>query len=157
MSYRIEVNGVQLFGNNEAPKAFMDFLRKSGVKTDEDSNFDHTFETGTLDVMGAIGAIEQSIEDMDEIRHRSAFPQDSLWDFSKQEAIIKRAKEENDPTLANISDCAMQLYNSAYIFMPVVFVHTLLKDGCIRPIRPYADGKHLYCYVQTDKIHIKGN
>lgn len=66
MAYRIQVNGVQIFGNGEAPKAFLDFLREQGVDIDEDCCFEHTFEVGTLDIMKAVDAIEQAVKDIDE-------------------------------------------------------------------------------------------
>lgn len=157
MSYRIEVNDTQIFGNNEAPKALMDFLREQGVEIGEENIFKHTFEVGEFDVMKAITAIEQSIKDMDEIRHRSIHPPKSLWDFSNNEAIIKTAEADGDSLGFNITDLALQVYDTGYIFIPVVFIHTLQNCGCIKPTRPYADGKHLHCYVQTDRITIKGS
>lgn len=164
MSYRIQVNGVQIFGNNEAPKAFLDFLREQGVKVGEDCCFEHTFEVGTLDVMKTVDAIEQAIKDIDEerkerlrknsLRTINSMTARSLWDFSDQEEYLKTAKE--DDLGVNITDLAFEIYTTGYIFIPVKFVKTLLHDACIKPVEPYTDGKHLHCYTQTNKIEIKG-
>ena len=164
MAYRIQVNGVQIFGNDEIPKAFLDFLREQGVEIDEDCCFKHTFEIGKLDVMKAVDAIEQAVKDIDEkfkeklsnssLRTVSGMTAKSLWDFSDQEEYLKSA-EEGDLGV-NITDFAFEVYTTGYIFIPVKFIKTLLHDGCIKTIEPYTDGKHLHCYTQTNKIEIKG-
>lgn len=164
MAYRIQVNGVQIFGNGEAPKAFLDFLREQGVDIDKDCCFEHIFEIGTLDVMKAVDAIEQAVKDIDEERRErlrksslrtiNSMAARSLWDFSDKEEYLKTA-EEGDLGV-NITDLAFEVYTTGYIFIPVKFVKTLLHDGCIKTVEPYTDGKHLHCYTQTDKIEIKG-
>lgn len=164
MAYRIQVNGVQIFGNNKAPKAFLDFLREQGVDIDEDCCFEHTFEVGTLDIMKAVDAIEQAVKDIDEerkerlsnssLRTVSGMPVKSLWDFSDQEEYLKTA-EEGDLGV-NITDLAFEIYTTNYIFIPVKFIKTLLHDACIKTVEPYTDGKHLHCYTQINKIEIKG-
>ena len=162
MAYRIQVNGVQIFGNNEAPKAFLDFLREQGVKIDEDCRFEHSFDVGTLDIMKAVDAIEQVVKDIDE-EHKKGFrtndlgtvnnmPARSLWDFSDQERYLHSEEEPGE----TITDLAFEVYTAGYVFMSVRFIEILLHDVCIVPVEPYTDGKHLHCYRQTDNIEIKG-
>lgn len=154
MSYRIKVNATQIFGNNEYPSAFLDFLRESGVKIDEDGLFNHTFEVGEFDVMKAISAIEKSIEEYAE--RTSLFF--SLWDFRGKERRIEKYKNDPDGTeFASIFENALEIYNNGYIFIPVFFVQTLLNDGCIKPTNCFKDKIHFHCYVQTDKITVKGS
>lgn len=148
MSYRIKVEGKEVFGNNEYPENFLAFLKESGVEMDEECLFDHIFEVGQFDVMGAIKAIEADVA-------RNMKNADvSLWDFSKYDEYLKGG-ELGD----TITDLAMRMYETAYIFIPVVFIHTLLDNGSIKlTMPPKGSGdNHLHCYVQTDKIHIKGS
>ena len=152
MSYRIKVNDTQIFGNNEFPAPFLDFLRESGVKIDEDGLFKHTFNVGEFDVMKAISAIEKSIEEYSES------VSGSLWDFRDKEKRIERCKGDPDMTeFASIFENALEIYNNGYIFIPVFFVNSLLKDGCIKWTNCFSDKIHFHCYVQTDKITVEGS
>ena len=152
MSYRITVNDVQIFGNNEYPSHFLDFLKESGVKMDEDCLFNHTFNVGEFDVMKAISAIEKDVEDYSEEISCS------LWDFRDKEKRIQKHKGNPEMTeFASIFENALEIYNNGYIFMPVLFVQSLLNDGCIKPTNCFKDKIHLHCYVQTDKITVKGS
>ena len=102
MSYRIKVNDTQIFGNNEFPSPFFDFLRESGVKIDEEGLFfNHTFnvgEVGEFDVMKAISAIEKSIEEYSES------VSGSLWDFKDKEERIKKYKDDPRFTFVRFED-----------------------------------------------------
>ena len=152
MSYRIKVNNTQIFGNNEYPSHFLDFLRESGVKINEDCSFNHTFNVGEFDVMKAISAIEKAVEEYSEEVSCS------LWDFRDKERRIK--KHKGDPKMtefASIFENALEIYKNGYIFIPVFFVQSLLNDGCIKPTNCFSDKIHLHCYVQTDKITVEGN
>lgn len=152
MSYRIKVNNTQIFGNNEYPSHFLNFLRESGVKIDEDCLFSHTFEVGEFDAMKAISAIEKDVEEYAEGTSCS------LWDFRRNEKRIKKYKRNPNMTeFASIFENALEIYNNGYIFIPVFFVQSLLNDGCIKPTNCFSDKIHLHCYVQTDKITVEGS
>ena len=40
MSYRIRVNGVQIFGNNESYPEWEEFIRSQGIEIGEEGNYE---------------------------------------------------------------------------------------------------------------------
>ena len=82
MSYRTRVNGVQIFGNNEYCKEWVEFLQSKGVEVDEDGCYDGEID----DVMGMFEVIDKITKRLIRERHeeveRGVFIYE-LTDFSK--------------------------------------------------------------------------
>ena len=158
MSYRIMMNDVQLFGNNEYPKPFLTFLKESSVKIDGSGYFDHTFPVGTFDVMKAVNAIEEYVEN-ERRRYRKGHPDRYFYDYSEYEKTIDAFIESKDENLRPepLLDWLTAYFHTGYMFIPLLFIETLLKQGCIKPCKCYSDGTHLYCYTQIKEIHVRGS
>ena len=155
MSYRIMINDEQLFGNNEYPDAFLTFLKESGVKVSKSGCFEHTFPTGSFDVMKAVAAIEEYVHH-ERKQYRKRHPNKYFFDFSDYEKSMEEESEngfEPEPLL----DWTMQQFNCGFMLLPLFFIETLLGMECIKPCRCYSDGVHLHCYEQIKEITICGS
>ena len=57
MAYRTKVNGVEVFGDNNYPYGWIDFIKSQGIEVDEEGRY----EGNIKDIEGAIDVIEKSI------------------------------------------------------------------------------------------------
>lgn len=128
MSYRTNVNGVQIFGNNEVYPEWIEFVISQGIEIKEDG----IYSGKTTDFMGMLVAIEKIVlrlsKERDEIRKslsengcpeiENKYP--GLFDWSY---ILKDINKENkDPKFDRFSfslfDDILDLVHSGYAFMP---------------------------------------
>ena len=157
MSYRIYVNDIQLFGNNEYPEPFLNFLSDCGVEIDEECCFKHTFPVGSFDVMKVVTILEEYVEAERE-RYREVNKSGYFYDFSDYEKSIERYNKVKDDSLKPepLFDWLVYKFTHSYLFLPLFFVETLLKQECIEPFMFYSDDIHFNCYKQIKEINIKG-
>lgn len=159
MSYRIYINGVQIFGNNDFPNEFYNFLKEHNIDIDEDGCFNHTFEVGQLDIMELIDVVESCVLS-DLHTHKTNYKSsdyNSWFDFRNYENIIEYAESHNDRIDTTLLDVTSMIFNSGKIFTPLLITHNLLIDGSIKACGPHKDKNkvHLYCYKQIKPITIQ--
>ena len=158
MSDRMCINGNQLFGNNESPKPWNDFIRSQGLEIDESGHY----EGYITDVMGALSAIEQVIFEKED--YLNSLPADgkhttSCFDHRKQFAQLKArqrwAEKIGDKHDTNLTDVLFEIFNNGYMMLPLYFLYTIRED--IKRDRAYADGNHLNCFkiIEGRRIHVR--
>ena len=158
MSYRLEINDVQVFGNNEIPMELINFLKDNGVTVSEEFWFDHTFEPGQIDVMAMFDCIERYYTNarLEEIERTKPFKNElkSWFDFKSRgyEAVMDCEDDLKEPLI----DIVMRLVSSEPLFGVARCIVPLLYSHTIEYTEPYADKKHLHCYKQCKPIHVRG-
>lgn len=151
MSYRTNVNDIQIFGNNECYPEWIDFIKSQGIEVDED----YGYRGEITDIMGAITAIEKIILRLEAERREKQPISTSLFDFRKDydEIIEQDIKFPNDDYNTSLTDQMMELRKNAYIFMPCLFI-----DACgdmIEPDKPFTVPRHFMCYKVKEGCKIK--
>ena len=174
MSYRTNVEGYQIFGNNESFQEWYDFIKSEGIDIDEEGRYDGFI----TNVMGAIEAIEAIIEnlekgrrlridefkkayknvsekDLEEIK-KNTFVPTSIFDHRStfNSYLSQKEKYPNDKYNSSLTDTMMDLYNNGYIFMSINFIKAC--GDKIEPDHHFAIPGHFYCYKIKDgkKIHV---
>lgn len=132
MSYRVTVNGVQLFGNNEEYAIWDDFIRSQGIAIGEDGNYDGEIkdfhgamlacEAIAMDLArerkedaakilpGMTRALEANPDD-EPLRRRIADESRSLFDFSGHERYIEEK-------IQSLFDTCYEIATTGYVFLP---------------------------------------
>jgi hypothetical protein len=156
MSYRLTINDVQIFGNNEAAPELIDFLKSNGVAINEDLCFDHTFEPGQLDFMALINCIEAyytriRTEEIERATQLYTKPK-SMFCFDGYEMLMDCDGDLKEP----LTDIVMRMVSWEPLFGVARCIVPLLYANVIEQTEPYADKKHLHCYKQRGAIHIRG-
>lgn len=170
MSYRTNVNGIQIFGNNECYPEWIEFIQSQGIEVDEDA----CYEGEITDVMGAIMTIEKIILKIEAERRREITEFKKRWknvdekdisDFVGKPTSIfdfrnhydnhlrQQEKFPNDKYNSSITDDIYELRKNAYIFMSCLFI-----DACgdmIEQDDTFAVPQHFLCYKVKEGCRIK--
>ena len=148
MSYRVIVNGYQLFGNNETYPRWGAFLEKQGIQIDEEGCYDGEI----TDFMGAIEVLEDIVMDIE--RERETIRNHLLNDKTKNNEALRQTIGAKFPSLFDMSGIKNELLKGyktprlknylldeltefvhyGYVFLPYLFYRTCEKD-----LEAYAD------------------
>lgn len=161
MSYRIRVNGVQIFGNNESYPEWEEFIRSQGIEIGEEGNY----EGETTDFMGMLQTVENIVLHMEEERRERAkaakeavkrLPENeqesalsamygisSIFNFTN---IPKKVSQQNkdDRFRTSLFDMLEEYIRSGYAFMPYA-LYLACKDK-LEPDKIFAVDGHFLCY-----------
>lgn len=145
MSYRTRINGTQIFGNNEYYPEWIEFIKSQGIVVGEDGDY----EGRITDVMGALNTIEDIVfrlaaEKESRIitadQARYAVKAAGLGDVQKGYDVIRENEKDHNPIFdfswqykcmkfdredvygLSITDTLLNVIDTAYIFMPIVFL-----------------------------------
>lgn len=113
MSYRISVNGTQLFGNNENYPEWDAYVRSQGIEPDTDGAYDGDLK----DFHAGVLALEACVKRLMAERKADAHADrkfGSYFDFSEYERWIG----ENIQT---VFDVCWEIASMGYAFMPFAF------------------------------------
>jgi hypothetical protein len=150
MSYRTYVEGVQIFGNNECYKKWINFIVKEGIKVDEDECYDGYIS----DIQGAVEVIEEIILDI--AKERNDMKLCNIFDFTDIYNEEVEARNNNDYSL-NLTYRLKHIMDNGYIFMSNNFI-----EACGDKVRSYLDFKdsrkrtEYYKLTNNDiKIHVE--
>lgn len=154
MSYRVRVNGVQVFGNNESYQEWDDFLESKGVKIDEEGCYDAYID----DLQGMFNVIDTITRRLINERHEQVVkgekslmgkPYAELTDLSDSMWL-------NDET--PLLEYNMQMINHAYCFLPYQ-VFKAVEDIIEKSEKPYSNENidwrfYSYKLKHGAKIHV---
>ncbi len=107
MSYRIQVEGKQLFGNGECPKKWIDFIKSQGIEVNEDD----CYEGEITNFMDCLNTVEDIVMDKSKNITYDRYSQNGLFDLS----YILKAIENNESSLLY---SLQNLVNNGYLFLP---------------------------------------
>lgn len=154
MSYRMKVNGTQIFGNNESYQEWDDFLKSKGVEIDEDGCYDAYID----DLQGMFNVIDTITRRLIKERHEQVVkgekgfmgrPYTELTDLSNSPWL-----DDETPLLRY----NMQMINYAYCFLPYqVFksVEDIIEESEERYLNGNIDwGFCSYKLKDGAKIHV---
>lgn len=148
MSYRISVNGHQIFGNNESYEEWSEFIISQGIEIHEEGNY----EGEITDFMGALEVIERIT--MKLYQSRKAQPElVNLFDF---ETIPKNveAADPNDKFRSSLFDEEMEYISHSYALLPYQF-YLACKDK-LETDKMYRIPGHARCYKvkEGETLHV---
>lgn len=164
MSYRIRVNGVQIFGNNESYPEWEEFIRSHGIEIGEEGDY----EGETTDFMGMLQTVENIVLHIEEERRERAkvvketvkkLPEDmqetalstfgtsSIFDFTNIPKKIS-AQNKDDRFRTSLFDMLEEYIRSGYAFMPYA-LYLACKDK-LEPDNNFAVDGHFLCYKVKD-------
>lgn len=135
MSYRVSVNGIQIFGNNARYQEWEDYIASQGIIPNEDGDYEgelHDFHTGILameaivkrlmterraDAAERLSRVEKVLAENPNSeaakQARSELIQ-SYFDFSEYERWI-------DEHIQTVFDACWEIASMGYAFMPFAF------------------------------------
>lgn len=134
MAYRVKVNGVQIFGNNESYPEWNEFIAAQGIVINEGGGY----EGETTDFMGMLQVVEQIVMRLNEERKKQAkavydmvedFPEEeraaalstigikSIFDLSNIPEDIAN-QDKNDKFRLSLFDSLLEYIRHGYAFMP---------------------------------------
>lgn len=162
MSYRIELinrnnEELQVFGNNECPKIFLDEIKKQGAIIDEEDNFD---KFKIKDIMPIITCIDTYVKELEIKFQEEKQYHDIEIDVENELYNLKKVYQNSIFDFTNdiyLRDNAYPLWlqaeykiNCAYLFFSYNF---------IKHIEDSLDRVSLYEYKLKDgeEIFLKGN
>ena len=171
MSYRTYVNNKQIFGNNECYPEWLEFIKSQGISIDEECGY----EGEITDVMGAVIAIEQIIEKIENHRRELIAEYDvkennikeeskdymptSIFDLRSNFDNYLKEKETfpNDTTNNSLTDRMIEIRNNGYIFTSCAFLDACKDD--IEQAHCFSTPQHFYCYKikEGHTIKVKAN
>lgn len=114
MSYRVRVNGVQVFGNNESYQEWDDFLKSKGVKIDEEGCYDAYID----DLQGMFSVIDTITRRLIKERHEQVVKGEKSF-LGKPYVELTDLSDSiwlNDET--PLLEYNIRMINNAYCFMP---------------------------------------
>lgn len=180
MSYKTEVNGVQIFGNNEIFPEWLEFIKSQGIEIDEECCYDGKI----TDFMGALQCLETIVmklekkqqdeiaelkkkeqnnkdpnrqEYFNEVLHNpnSRFYKTSLFDWRNIYTETLIAMESKDDFELSLFDQLLEIIQNSSIFLPYNF-YLACKDVLQRDKMNTIE-KHFFCYKIKDgeSIHIR--
>ena len=156
MSYRIYVNNQQLFGNNDCPNKWIEFIKSQGIEVSEDGIYKgeikdfmeclNTVEDIVLDMNKKIQDYNESLNDNKSLNddYKNALEQPELFDLSN---LI------NDESSLLFS--LQHLVSNGYLFLPYQ-LYEICKDKIevkykideeqdkIKRIYTIKEGEHIY-------------
>lgn len=91
MSYRVTIDGKQLFGNGESYKIWDEFIKSQGIQISEEGCYDGKI----TDFMGALEACERIVLEIEAERQES---------YKKNRYIIERTAPEDRPRVMAMLD-----------------------------------------------------
>ena len=133
MSYRVSVNGIQIFGNNARYQEWEDYIASQGIIPNEDGDYEgelHDFHTGILAMEAIVKRLmterrADAAERLSRVEKvlagnpkslkpaRSELIQ-SYFDFSEYERWI-------DEHIQTVFDACWEIASMGYAFMPFAF------------------------------------
>ena len=141
MSYRTEVNGVQIFGNNEYYPEWLDFIRSKGIEVGEEGQYNGAI----TDFMGAMDVCERIVLRIDDeraaaraelerrIERNDAEVDDwirrqatSLFDLSEIRRKIDKGPVNGYRT--HLLDELCGLVDNGYLFIPMMLLRACQRD-----------------------------
>lgn len=160
MSYKTEVNGVQIFGNNEIFPEWLEFIKSQGIEIDEECCYDGKI----TDFMGALQCLETIVmklekKQQDEIaelkKKEQNFYKTSLFDWRNIYTETLIAMESKDDFELSLFDQLLEIIQNSSIFLPYNF-YLACKDVLQRD-KINTIEKHFFCYKIKDgeSIHIR--
>ena len=133
MSYRTEVNGLQIFGKNECYPEWIEFIKSQGIAVGEEGQYDGEI----TDFMGAMDACERIVLGIEERRREHPKKPRSLFDLSEI-----REHLDDEEGCATLFDELFDIVRYGYLFIPMMLFHAC--SNCVeldladeRPVRSY--------------------
>ena len=158
MSYRVKIDGCQIFGNNESYALWDDFVKSQGITIDTEGNYDGY----TTDVEGMFKVIDKITRKNIADRHRRVLAGEKK--IGGKEAIKELADFTDSIFLKDdtpILEFDEYIARNAYIFLPLQ-VKNILMDKIVRADDRYKDdivdwSFASYKLKDGEKIHLSAS
>lgn len=171
MSYRVKVNGVQIFGNNESYAEWDEFIESQGIEIDEDG----CYEGDINDFMSMLQVVENITIHLDNVRKKRAekakektkdmtekerkialsemYGIKSIFDLTNIPENIKK-KDTNDRFRTSLFDELSEYIQHGYAFMPYALY--LACASKLEKVEPFSIDGHFDCFKIKDGevIHV---
>lgn len=155
MSYRTNIEDIQIFGNNEYYPEWIEFIKSQGIKVDDEGNYSGEIH----DFMGMLTTIETIVLNIEKERQKdnpqSRYHKRSIFDLRNiYENTVKDMNDVNETYLNSLSDRIFDIINEGYMFMPYQ-AYNACKDK-LEPCESFSTPNHFHCYKIKDgeTIHI---
>lgn len=164
MAYRVKVNGVQIFGNNESYPEWNEFIASQGIVINEEGGY----EGETTDFMGMLQVVEQIVMRLNEEQKKRAkaaydmvedFPEEertaalsaigikSIFDLSNIPEDISN-QDKNDKFRLSLLDLLLEYVRHGYAFMPYALY--LACEDKLEKDETFAVEGHFECFKVRD-------
>lgn len=181
MSYRTNIENVQIFGNNEYYPEWIEFIKSQGIEVDDEGNYSGeihdfmgmltTIETIVLNIekerQNEIKSLEQqeikaknagkNTKVFTEALHNPAsrYYKRSIFDLRNiYENTIKDMNDVNETYLNSLSDRIFDIIDEGYMFIPYQAYNACKYK--LEPCEHFSTPNHFYCYKIKDgeTIHV---
>lgn len=165
MSYRVKVNGVQIFGNNESYAEWDEFIESQGIEIDEEG----CYEGEITDFMAMLQVVEKITLHINDVRMKRAEKANresknlsdkekeiffsSVWGIKSifditniPEEISKEDKDDKYRT--SLFDRLTEYIHHGYAFMPYALY--LACEDKLEKDKPFSVDGHFDCFKIKD-------
>lgn len=129
MSYRVSVNGTQLFGNNCSYPEWDEYVRSQGIVPDKDGSYEGELNDFHAGVLALEAAVKRLMAERKADRYQSK-EFGSYFDFSDYERWINEHVQ-------TVFDACWEIAAMGYAFMPFAF--WMACRDMIEPVDPAPD------------------
>jgi len=149
MSYRIYVNNRQLFGNNDCPNKWIEFIESQGIEVSEDG----VYEGEIKDFMECLNTVEDIVFDMNKkIQNYNESLNDDYKNVLERQELFDLSNLINDKNSLLFS--LQHLVSNGYLFLPyqlyeickdkleITYFHDKEND-CLKRIYKIKDGEKI--------------
>lgn len=150
MSYRIYVNNRQLFGNNDCPNKWIEFIKSQGIEVSEDG----LYKGEIKDFMECLNTVEDIVLDMNKkIQDYNKNLNDDYKNVLERQELFDLSNLINDKSSLLFS--LQNLVSNGYLFLPYQ-LYEICKDKIevkykmdeeqdkIKRIYTIKEGEHIY-------------
>ena len=150
MSYRIYVNNHQLFGNNDCPNKWIDFIKSQGIEVSEDGMYKGEIK----DFMECLNTVEDIVFDMNKkIQSYNESLTDDYKNVLERQELFDLSNLINDKSSLLFS--LQNLVSNGYLFLPYQ-LYEICKDKIevkykmdeeqdkVKRIYTIKEGEHIY-------------
>jgi hypothetical protein len=150
MSYRIYVNNHQLFGNNDCPNKWIEFIKSQGIEVSEDGMYKGEIK----DFMECLNTVEDIVFDMNKkIQNYNESLNDDCKNILERQELFDLSNLINDESSLLFS--LQNLVSNGYLFLPYQ-LYEICKDKIevkykmdeeqdkVKRIYTIKEGEHIY-------------
>ncbi len=153
MSYRTNVNGTQIFGNNEWYQEWDDFIESEGIEIDEDGLYDGYIEN----LQGMFDVIEKITRRLIDERHEQVVAGELTWKGEPYKELTDLSESMWLDDETSILEFNIHMIENAYCFLPYQLfkaVEDIIEQCAHDEPGAVVLGYRCYRLKDSEKIHV---